>query len=684
MVTSIKRGVSLLVVVLAVLFAGLVSSPKASAATPKELQNVLTDVKLLDVGNGRAVTIKDGVYQLVEKALYRFETKFDLTAYDGNLNNGDYFTFTIPAPLTVKASTFPLVDGATKVEVGTAVVTANGAGQGGTVKITLKSLEEYLAKTGGAVVQGVKGTFYADFTIDKTLTEQTITYNNSETSNTITHKLVVNARGAADYSDTIGKENIAKIGGVMVEEDWNSPTLGKTGKYLHPWRVRANTNQTSYNTLVLKDMVADESAPMQHIPEKLVVRAGYFSADSFSLADGVELKKDVDYKIEYNSAYTSYTLTILNPKTRMASNGKPAAYLVEYSTTSPANGTDVVNKAELYGNEKPLLIATNRTTTIYSATRSSKITTGGTIQLETGYRITLYKQDAETGNLLAGAEFEVTSPSGLKETIVIGNDGFGQSSIYSAEEVRKGNFKVVETKAPKGYVLDATPFEVTVGQAGVVRTVKNTKIKTEIPVEKKWEDGNNRDGKRPTSITVQLMADGQEVAGQTKELNEGNGWKANFTNLDKYKDGVEINYTVKEVTVPAGYTSTVQKAGANVTVTNTYTPEVTQLDVEKVWDDANNKDNKRPTSITVQLMADGQEVAGQTQELNEGNSWKASFTNLDKYKDSVEINYTVKEVTVPTGYTSTVQKAGTTAMVTNTYTPEVTQLDVEKVWDDAN
>ncbi|HEL2274020.1 TPA: Cna B-type domain-containing protein [Streptococcus suis] len=286
--------------------------------------------------------------------------------------------------------------------------------------------------------------------------------------------------------------------------------------------------------------------------------------------------------------------------------------------------------------------------------------------------------------MLAGAEFEVTSPSGLKETIVIGNDGFGQSSIYSAEEVRKGNFKVVETKAPKGYVLDATPFEVTVGQAGVVRTVKNTKIKTEIPVEKKWEDGNNRDGKRPTSITVQLMADGQEVAGQTKELNEGNGWKANFTNLDKYKDGVEINYTVKEVTVPAGYTSTVQKAGANVTVTNTYTPEVTQLDIEKVWDDANNKDNKRPTSITVQLMADGQEVAGQTQELNEGNSWKASFTNLDKYKDSVEINYTVKEVTVPTGYTSTVQKAGTTATVTNTYTPEVTQLDVEKVWDDAN
>ncbi|MCB2965573.1 Cna B-type domain-containing protein [Streptococcus suis] len=265
--------------------------------------------------------------------------------------------------------------------------------------------------------------------------------------------------------------------------------------------------------------------------------------------------------------------------------------------------------------------------------------------------------------MLAGAEFEVTSPSGLKETIVIGNDGFGQSSIYSAEEVRKGNFKVVETKAPKGYVLDATPFEVTVGQAGVVRTVKNTKIKTEIPVEKKWEDGNNRDGKRPTSITVQLMADGQEVAGQTKELNEGNGWKANFTNLDKYKDGVEINYTVKEVTVPAGYTSTVQKAGANVTVTNTYTPEVTQLDIEKVWDDANNKDNKRPTSITVQLMADGQEVADQTQELNEGNGWKASFTNLDKYKDGVEINYTVKEVTVPAGYTSTVQKTGTAVTV---------------------
>ncbi|MFX3716370.1 Ig-like domain-containing protein, partial [Streptococcus suis] len=73
----------------------------------------------MDVGNGRAVPIKDGVYQFVEQALYRFENKFDLTAYDGNLNNGDYFTFKIPAPLKVKDSTFPFVDGSTKVEVGT-------------------------------------------------------------------------------------------------------------------------------------------------------------------------------------------------------------------------------------------------------------------------------------------------------------------------------------------------------------------------------------------------------------------------------------------------------------------------------------------------------------------------------------------------------------------------------------
>ena len=89
----------------------------------------------------------------------------------------------------------------------------------------------------------------------------------------------------------------------------------------------------------------------------------------------------------------------------------------------------------------------------------------------------------------------------------------------------------------------------------LVFTNKYTPAKTEVPVKKVWKDANNQDGKRPTSITVKLLADGQDT-GKTLELTEANGWAGSFTNLDADKGGTPIQYTVVEVTV-TGYTSDV-------------------------------------------------------------------------------------------------------------------------------
>lgn len=169
-------------------------------------------------------------------------------------------------------------------------------------------------------------------------------------------------------------------------------------------------------------------------------------------------------------------------------------------------------------------------------------------------------------------------------------------------------------------------------------------------VKKEWDDNNNRYGKRPDSISVQMYSDGGEY-GQSVTLNEGNAWSADYKDMLKYSSGSdEINYTVKEVSVPDGYTSAVN----GFTIINTYNaPVKTSVSVTKAWNDDSNRDGKRPESVTVNLLADGEDT-GKTMELSEDNDWTGAFTELDMYKNHGElIDYTVVEVTVP-GYTARV------------------------------
>lgn len=629
----------------------------------KRLKNVITNIGLWDVNNGEYVKQIDGVYQMIKNVPYRYETNFDLSAYDGNLNDGDYFTFTIPEPVTVTDTNFELKDEKTDVMVGDVTVTSNGEGKGATVKITLKNLAEYLAKTGGTQVQGVKGTFYTEFTVKETTEEKTITYNPEETSKEITHKIFVKDKDDSDYSEIIKKENFAKINGVIKAGDWASELLGKSGKYYHPFTVRINARQATYNTISIHDFISKNHAPTQFIPETFKIQWGYYNSKFTFVTDG-ELVAGTDYSLTWNSSYTDLIATINNASTRIAGNGKPAAYRMLYSTTAPANGTKIANYVEMAADGQELTNTTEVTTKRIIVERESKVTTGGIIQLETGYRITIYKQDSETGNLINGAEFEITSPSGDKEVIKIEKGGVAQSKVYSAEEVSKGKFTIVETKAPIGYILDNTPMEVNVGEEGIVRTINNTKEKIAIPITKTWNDSNNQDGKRPTSIIVNLLADGKKVA--SKELTEAEGWQYTFENLPKYENGQEIVYTVTEDQVPE-YNTEIK----GYDITNSYTPGKTSISVTKAWNDNNNQDGLRPNSVQAQLYANGK-AEGSPVELNEGNQWSHTWNDLPEKANGQAIVYTVKEVTQVPGYTSVVDDSNLgNVRITNTHTPVV-------------
>ena len=237
----------------------LTAGQTVSATSGNELTNVITDISLWDVNNGETLRPNgSGVYNLVKDNSYRFETAFDLSKYDGKLNDGDYFTFTVPAPITVENTNFELKDKETGVAVGTAVVKSNGDSKGGTVTVTLKNLKDYLAKKGGSQVQGVKGIFYTDFKVTKTSESETLTYPATQTNKEITHTISVKERGSSDYTEGIKKENFAKIGGVMKKESWSSGILNKSGEYIHNWFLRVNTNQSTYDSISLKDVIPDD------------------------------------------------------------------------------------------------------------------------------------------------------------------------------------------------------------------------------------------------------------------------------------------------------------------------------------------------------------------------------------------------------------------------------------------
>lgn len=774
---------------------GIIFAPNSVQA--KELKNVISNIGIWEVDNGKFIKPDaNGVYTLSPEhhnySNYKFTVDYDLSAYDGKLEDGDTFTFTVPSPLTVRNETFDLKDKETDLVIGETQIVSNGNNNGGKATITLKNLKTYLEKKGGYQVQNVKGNFFVGFSSKNELSNETLRFDKTETINEITHQIKVKRGEASDYSEGIGRANFSKYHGLIYKEDWTSSALNKSGQYLHSWYVRANPKQAAYNKIEIHDWVDPNASPMQMIPETFSVTAGWYD-QYYYLKDEVVLEAGKDYQVKWNDSYTEFTLTINNASSILAKNGKPAAFRINYKTSAPADGTQVQNNAEMKGDDQILTYDDYSNKTVVKQIGNSVVASGGTIQLETGYRIILYKVDELTHDRLKGAKFKITPPAGAtaKEEIVTTNDnGIAESSIYSESDIKKGNFTVTEIEAPEGYELNPTPFEMTVGQDGAIKTVTNkrskakakikankkltgrelkaeefeftltdqdgkvketvkndkdgniafselefdkagtytfkiaekagsdtsikydtktvtatvtvvdkgkgaleatvsyddekafentyTPAKTEVPVKKVWKDENNQDGKRPTSVTVKLLADGQDT-GKTLELNAANGWTGSFTNLDADKGGTPIQYTVVEVTV-AGYTSEITgDAASGFTITNSYSPETVDVKATKNWDDANNQDGKRPTKITINLLADGEKVASKEVQAAADGTWTATFEKLAKYKAGKEIKYTVTEEAVAE-YEATI----TDFTITNKYAPKEIDYKVTKVWNDAN
>ena len=234
------------------------------------------------------------------------------------------------------------------------------------------------------------------------------------------------------------------------------------------------------------------------------------------------------------------------------------------------------------------------------------------------------------------------------------------TNLPEFENGKKISYTVTED-AVAGYTSTVDGYNVTNNHTPATVKVSGTKT---------WKDNNNQDGIRPSSITVNLLANGQQVASKT--VSASDNWQYSFDNLAAYANGQKITYTVTEDAV-AGYTSTVD--GYNVT--NNHTPATVKVSGTKTWKDNNNQDGIRPSSITVNLLANGQQVASKT--VSASDNWQYSFDNLAAYANGQKITYTVTEDAVA-GYTSTVDGYN----VTNNHTPATVKVSGTKTWKDNN
>ena len=652
-----------------------------ATAQADALKNAITDIKIWDHSNGREATKVNGAYNLVQGGNYRYELVFDLSAYDNKLKDGDTFTFTVPNGATIaNGTTFTLTDNETQVQLGAAKMTSNGSGKGGLITVTIQNLADYKAKT---TASGVRGSFFFDFQATTVGAEQDWNYKPEETQGAMSHKVTINERKQSSFS-TAG-ENYAKIGGVIAKKPYNSAILGKSGDYSHNWTVRINTQQKTYNSpIVIKDVIPDSSAPMQFVPEQLVLRQGEYTQSLSSIANSVILKEGQDYTVAYNDTYTEFTLTINNPGNR--------AFMLNYMTTSPADGSLVSNTAEMEVDNTKLPFRDDRPgQTSSTIERSSRITEGGVITADISNSLVLYKQDSKTGKMLEGAVFKVTTPSGQEITLPP-TDANGRVSTqpFSSEEIKKGQFTVEEVTAPEGYVLDSNPMKVTIKADGAVKTVKNTvdpNASKKLTVKKIWKDENNQDGKRPASIAVDVYANGQKLADKTVTVTGGSTdaeWTAQTTDLPIFDaNGQKITYTIGEDQLD-GYDAPEVDQG-NLTVTNTRTPEKISIKASKKWDDAENQDGKRPANVVVKLY---KEVGGQKSEvanrtLTEADQWATEFANLNKYEKGQEVVYSLEEDAVPHYQSQVTGNAADGFVVTNTYKPETVKISGQKKWEDA-
>lgn len=644
---------SALVFAILALASVLVGIVKADNPVSKELTQVITDIDLLDASDTKQNVSSEGDFELRTNLAYKLRVTFDLKQYNEHLNNGDYFTFDIPAPMAVYEGSQDLIDPTTKVTIGEAEVTSNGTDQGGKAKITLKNLDKYLEKTGGDKVKDVSGNFSVTFRFLKDQNKTRINFNSSSLKQEVTH---IYSSKTID-GPKVGTENYAKIGGRAALENWNSPKLAEIGSVSKgdawsTWRVRVNTEKQDLGqNIVLHDTIPNDDTsytPAQYIPETLkVYKANITVGTSAVPDDAVLLTEGQDYTVSWNENYTSFDIIFKDGTT---------SYIVSYNTTTPNDGSKVGNRVALSLADGTKLAQNTSRPGALDMTAEATSLISGTIVASTAYQIKIHKTDAFTLAPVSGAVYTVTAADDASETTEVTTNEKGVALTKTYDQKWEGKtFKIKEKTAPAGYKLDEKEYTVKLGAAGSTIHLKDEPVPAVFNVTaKKVVEGRADKLPKADEFTFNLFTaeNLKEPVATAKSKADGT---ITFENL-QVKGAGTYHYIIKEDTSTAVAGVTFDTEAKEVTVAATFQNGVLTATVTSAEPTFTNTYKSAPAKIAIEakkvLNGKELEIDEFEFELKEGDKVVATAKNTAgglirfseiSYSTAGVYNYTITE-----------------------------------------
>ena len=243
--------------------------------------------------------------------------------------------------------------------------------------------------------------------------------------------------------------------------------------------------------------------------------------------------------------------------------------------------------------------------------------------------LTINKVDAETGKSLAGVTYRLYNSTGKKVADAItGADG---KAVF--KDLPQGKYSYQEIRAPSGYVVDKTKYQITISATALNITAKRTNARAKGSLTINKVDAET--DKVLAGVTYRLYnSTGKKVA----DAITGADGKAVFKDLPQGK------YSYQEIRAPSGYVVdktkyqiTISATALNITAKRTNARAKGSLTINKV--DA--ETGKALSGVTYRLYdSAGKKVA----DAITGADGKAVFKNLSQGK------YSYQEISAPSGY----------------------------------
>ncbi|MED1679586.1 collagen binding domain-containing protein, partial [Bacillus paranthracis] len=282
-------------------------------------------------------------------------------------------------------------------------------------------------------------------------------------------------------------------------------------------------NQTPINFTVEKSQTATAS-----VTAKNSLTKGAVELTKVDDIDGSTLEGAIFKIVDMNGNDVRTDLTTDKDGKISVSDLRPGDY--QFIETKAPTGYDL--------NAKPIpFTITKGQSHVTSVTALNSLTTGS---------MELTKVDMDHNGTLEGAIFNILNQDGKVVREGLKTDGHGKLII---NDLKPGNYQLVETKAPEGYQLDASPISFTIEKAQAAPlqiTVSNKKIESSSGGDNESITPPNKEEKPGKETSEELEKENPETPGTetSEELEKGNPeahGKGTSEELEKGNPKTQIN-----------------------------------------------------------------------------------------------------------------------------------------------